>query len=127
MSSDSSFIVTERLSLRPPQLADAESIFNGYANDCDVTRYLGWPRHTELSETQAFIEFSIEKWDRDQIGPYLILDKITDRIIGGTGLELSEEKNSFIVGRTLGRMLLDLLKKLLELGLLLLQENGIIV
>ena len=42
----SSVIETERLLLRPPMQEDAESIFERYASDAEVTRYLGWPRHT---------------------------------------------------------------------------------
>ncbi|NKB34962.1 MAG: GNAT family N-acetyltransferase [Pseudomonadales bacterium] len=90
MSSKTTTITTDRLTLRPPNLADAETIFSQYVSDAEVTRYLGWPRHTELTQTQAFIEFSIEKWEQDQIGPYIILDKLTDTVIGGTGLELTE-------------------------------------
>jgi len=38
-------IETARLVLRRPTAADAEAIFNRYAGDSDVTRYLAWPRH----------------------------------------------------------------------------------
>ena len=36
---------TERLILRPFQLADAEAMFRNWASDPDVTRFLTWPAH----------------------------------------------------------------------------------
>jgi ribosomal-protein-alanine N-acetyltransferase len=37
---------TARLILRRPRAADAPVIYERYASDPEVTRWLGWPRHT---------------------------------------------------------------------------------
>ena len=47
---------TERLILRPPRLADAETIFNAYAQDPEVTRYLMWTPHESVEETKRFVK-----------------------------------------------------------------------
>lgn len=47
---------TARLVLRPIARADAPAIFAGYAADPAVTRYLVWPPHAGLADTEAHIE-----------------------------------------------------------------------
>jgi RimJ/RimL family protein N-acetyltransferase len=51
-----STIITGRLLLRPPTLADAEAIFRAYAQDPEVTRYLIWRPHSDVATTRAFLE-----------------------------------------------------------------------
>lgn len=92
MNTSHTEIETERLLLRPPAQGDAEEMFEQYARQSEVTHFLGWPRHTDVGQTRDFIEFSQQKWEQDQIGPYLILDKLENQIIGSTGLELEENQ-----------------------------------
>lgn len=37
---------TERLTLRPFELEDAQAMFDGWASDPEVTKYLTWPTHS---------------------------------------------------------------------------------
>jgi ribosomal-protein-alanine N-acetyltransferase len=46
---------TERLVLRLPAMADARAIFDGYAQDAEVSRYLIWRPHASIAETRAFL------------------------------------------------------------------------
>jgi ribosomal-protein-alanine N-acetyltransferase len=46
---------TARLVLRPITLDDANAIFDGYAQDAAVTRFVMWRPHRSRSETEAFI------------------------------------------------------------------------
>lgn len=79
------YIETSRLVIRRPQPADAEAIFERYASDRDVTRYLGWPAHDSVDETRTFLEFSDAEWDRWPAGPYLALSRADGTLLGGTG------------------------------------------
>ena len=79
-------ILTARLRLRRPVADDAEPIFRTYSSDPDVTRYVGWPRHTSLDETRGFLMFSDTHWDRWHTGPYILQLRDTDALIGSTGL-----------------------------------------
>ena len=80
-------IETERLLLRKPHADDAEAIFRRYAGDAEVTRYLSWPTHRRLEQTQAFLEWSDEDWERWPAGSYLIFERGDEnRLLGGTGL-----------------------------------------
>jgi ribosomal-protein-alanine N-acetyltransferase len=78
-------LTTTRLLLRKPKQADAELIFSRYASDPDVTLYLGWPRHTTIEQTRAFLDFSDLEWERWPAGPYLTLDLNDKRLLGSTG------------------------------------------
>jgi ribosomal-protein-alanine N-acetyltransferase len=78
-------VETARLLLSPPNRGDAEIIFERYARDHDVTRFLGWPCHRSVDDTRAFVEFSEQEWHRWPAGPYLIWSRADRRLLGGTG------------------------------------------
>lgn len=65
---------------------DADEIFERYASDPDITRYLAWPMHKSVDDTRAFLEWSDAEWQRWPAGPYLICAPETGRVLGGTGL-----------------------------------------
>ena len=48
-------IQTARLILRPIEAGDADAIFDGYAQDSEVTRYMTWRPHRTISDAHAFI------------------------------------------------------------------------
>lgn len=79
---------TDRLVLAPPAAADAAAIFERYAADPDVTRYVGWPRHQTLADTESFLAFSAGQWAQAGAGPYLIRTRLDGKLLGGTGLQL---------------------------------------
>ncbi len=79
-------IQTPRLILSCPDADDAEEIFERYANDPDVTRWVGWPRHESVADTRAFLTFSAQEWERWPAGPYLIRSRADDRLLGSSGL-----------------------------------------
>jgi [ribosomal protein S5]-alanine N-acetyltransferase len=76
---------TQRLLVRAPTPADAESIF-AYASDPEATRYMGWPRHRELGETHAFLALTQRAWELHGVATYLL--ELDGRVIGSTGLEV---------------------------------------
>lgn len=82
---------TARLELVVPTEADVEEVFERYAGDPDVTRYLGWHRHESVADTRAFLAFSQSQWKRWPAGPYLIRDRSTGRLLGGTGLDYDRD------------------------------------
>jgi ribosomal-protein-alanine N-acetyltransferase len=78
-------VSTARLVLSKPASRDAEAIFERYASDRDVTRFLGWPRHQSIADTRAFLTFSADQWKRWPAGPYLIRSRGDGRLLGSTG------------------------------------------
>lgn len=82
-------IETERLLLRRPKHSDAQAIFERYASDPGVTRYLSWPTHRSIADTLAFLAMSDDEWQRWPAGPYLVLsreDGKPEALLGSTGL-----------------------------------------
>jgi ribosomal-protein-alanine N-acetyltransferase len=78
---------TARLALRRPVAGDVSLIYTTYASDGEVTRYLGWPRHTHLDDTRAFVAFSDSEWGKWGCGPYLAFSpRDSQLLIGSTGL-----------------------------------------
>ncbi|HZR21249.1 MAG TPA: GNAT family protein [Verrucomicrobiae bacterium] len=76
---------TSRLILRQPLMSDAVEIFERYASNAEVTRFLGWPCHRSVSDTEAFLRFSAEQWDQWPAGPYLIVSRANGQLLGSTG------------------------------------------
>ena len=99
---DTSLFETARLLLRPPALSDARPIFERYASDPEVTRYLGWPRHIAVEDTEAFVAFSQVEWARWPAGPLLVFARDTSRLLGATGLVM-ETPHSAATGYVLAR------------------------
>jgi ribosomal-protein-alanine N-acetyltransferase len=95
-------VETPRLVLSAPATADAEAIFRRYASDTDVTKYLGWPTHRTVADTEAFLAFSAVQWERDGAGPYLIRARADGQLLGSTGLGV-EPGEQAITGYVLAR------------------------
>lgn len=93
---------TTRLLLRRPVASDAETIFERYASDPDVTRYLAWPRHTSINDTRAFLAFSDAEWARWPAGPLLLFARADGRLLGGSGLAF-ESADRAVTGYVLAR------------------------
>jgi [ribosomal protein S5]-alanine N-acetyltransferase len=75
-------IETARLVLRMPIQDDAESIFDAYAQDIEVCRYMVWQPHADVATTQNFIGACIESANRGEAYPYVITESKTSRVIG---------------------------------------------
>jgi RimJ/RimL family protein N-acetyltransferase len=68
-------VETLRLHLRRPLPVDAERIFQTYAQDREVTRYLEWVPHTSVETTKKFIAFCQDRWTNSVAFPYVITRK----------------------------------------------------
>jgi len=66
-------------------MSDAVEVFERYASNAEVTKFLGWPRHQSVRDTEAFLNFSAKEWDQWPAGPYLIVSRTDGHLLGGTG------------------------------------------
>lgn len=78
-------IETERLLLRKPTIHDAQAIFERYASDPVVTRYMSWTTHRSVADTCAYLAWSEADWEQWPAGSYLVLGH-DGSLLGGTGL-----------------------------------------
>jgi ribosomal-protein-alanine N-acetyltransferase len=81
---------TDRLLLRQPRLADANAIFQNYAADPEVTRYLTWRTCLDRSEVCVFLQSSLAKWDSGEAFSWAITQRGEDRVIGMIGCRIRE-------------------------------------
>lgn len=63
---------TARLVLRAPRRADAALIFNAYAQDMEVARYMVWRPHAAVDDTERFIAQCIRLWADGTSRPYIL-------------------------------------------------------
>lgn len=70
---------TSRLTLRPVEAGDADAVFEGYAQDPDVSRFLIWHPHRNIAETIAFMADCLEAVSSRT---YAIIENKSGRLIG---------------------------------------------
>jgi RimJ/RimL family protein N-acetyltransferase len=75
-------VETSRLQLRRPRADDAEVIFEAYAQDPAVTRFLIWRPHQSPQTTREFIGQCLERWSTGSAFPYVIAGKNHGQAIG---------------------------------------------
>lgn len=73
---------TTRLLIRQPRASDAPALFKQYMQDAEVTRYLTWQPHKDISETQAFLAYCKGCWEEKLSFPWVIKEKFSGELIG---------------------------------------------
>ena len=94
-------INTTRLRLRSPATADARVIFESYAQDPLVCRYMIWSPHKTEAATREFIESCVEAWASGVRLAYVITEHNSDAAIGM--LEARVQSTSVDLGYVLAR------------------------
>ncbi len=79
---------TGRLVLRPPEPSDADAIFEGYATDPTVTRYLLFTPHRSIEDTRAFLDMVREQGANDALYYWAVIRRTDDRLLGTVRLGL---------------------------------------
>jgi RimJ/RimL family protein N-acetyltransferase len=75
-------IRTDRLLLRVPRLDDAQAIFEEYASDPEVTRYLLWPPYQAVEDLEAFLKSCLDRGPQTKSLPWAITLPPSDRVVG---------------------------------------------
>ena len=73
---------TDRYHLRRVKVDDAKAIFDSYATDEEVTRFLGWKPHHSLADTSTFLEMAAAEWTLGRGYPVVAFDRISGDFIG---------------------------------------------
>lgn len=85
-------IETPRLVLRRPVPEDATAIFDRYARDPEVTRYLTWRPHLSIERTRDFLRHCAGFWERREAFPWAIVPRGETRPIGMIDLRPQGER-----------------------------------
>jgi ribosomal-protein-alanine N-acetyltransferase len=75
-------LLTTRLRLRPVAPTDADAIFQGYARDTQVCRYMIWAPHTDIGVTRDFIASRVAACQDGSSCSYVITERTRDVAIG---------------------------------------------
>lgn len=94
-------ISTGRLLLRKYRLSDAEEMFENYANDDRVTKYLSWNAYNNSSEIVPFLEASIKNYEK--MSTYHWAIEYEGRVIGGiSAMSVDDLRDNCEVGYCIG-------------------------
>lgn len=74
---------TKRLILRPFESSDKEAMYNNWASDEEVTKYLTWNHHTNILETENILNMWITQYEKPERINFAITLKETNELIGG--------------------------------------------
>ena len=85
-------IRTGRLVLRPPRLDDAGAVFEEYASDPAVTRFMIWPTHASVRDAENFLPLCVAGWSSGRELSWAITVPPSDRVVGMVGLRPHEFK-----------------------------------
>lgn len=73
---------TDRLVLSVPVPGDALEIYETYASDPEVTRYLSWLPHRSLQDTAEFLAIATFSWDQGDAFAWTIRGKESRSLLG---------------------------------------------
>lgn len=90
---------THRLILRRFTLEDAEDMFNNWANDNEVTKYLTWWPHSSIDVTRQIIQMWVNEYSKDITYNWGIELKEIGQVIGSIGVtDLCHKDNRCEIG-----------------------------
>jgi RimJ/RimL family protein N-acetyltransferase len=93
-------LATERLVLRKPVREDARAIYEGYARDPEVIRYLAFAGAQTMEDVEKFLERALHGWDAGTILTWAITLRPEGTLIGMIDVRLESHAN---VGYVLSR------------------------
>ncbi|WDV45018.1 GNAT family N-acetyltransferase [Clostridiaceae bacterium M8S5] len=95
---------TDRLILRRFTINDAQDMFNNWASDKNVAKYLSWKPHHGIHETRDIINSWIKNYDSNEYYLWAIELKDSNKVIGSINLLHIDNKNKCCdIGYCIGR------------------------
>lgn len=96
---------TKRLILRQFKLEDAHAMYDNWANDEEVTKYLMWSTHENIKTSQSVLEDWISHYNEDNYYQWaIILKENGDNPIGSIGVVREDDSIQMVhIGYCIGR------------------------
>ena len=95
---------TQRLLLRPFTLEDAPAMFENWANDPEVTRYLTWPTHRSVETSREVLADWVTHYGEPAYYQWAIVPKEAGEPIGGISVvHRNDDVGSVHIGYCIGR------------------------
>ena len=96
-------IETKRLILRKARLEDAKLMFQNWASDTEVTKFLTWPAHSNIEITERVLVSWIENYQKDDYYQWMIVLKETGEPIGSIMASTMGRAQSAHIGYCIGK------------------------
>lgn len=94
-------LVTDRLILRKYFLSDANDMFNNFASDSRVTRFLSWTPYEDVKAVRQFLWSVIDNYSQDTFYHWAI--EFDGQVIGGISVtNMDQQNNSCEIGYCIG-------------------------
>ena len=97
---------TERLVLRPFVVEDAQAMYDNWASDPEVTRYLMWPTHPNVAVSEMVLRDWVAQYDKPTYYQWaIVLKDRGDEPIGSISVvqDIDDRVRSAHVGYCIGR------------------------
>lgn len=95
---------TERLVLRQFALEDADKMYQNWASDPEVTKYLTWPTHESVGVTKRVLSDWVSSYDNENQYQWCIAKKENNEPIGSISVvNMKEKAESFEIGYCISR------------------------
>jgi len=94
-------LTTARLFLRKPAREDAPGMFAAYAQDAEVTRFLLWKPHPDVSESYRVVDRFVSKWKSKAEFSWFIFPNDGQQLIGS--IAARPKPGGFELGYVLAR------------------------
>ena len=95
-------LFTKRLILRRLTNEDANSIYNNWANDPEVTKYMTWNAHKSIEDTKQILAIWLKEYKEPKTIRYGIVRKENNELIGAIDV-VGYIDNSPVIGYCLSR------------------------
>ncbi|MGN0772148.1 MAG: GNAT family N-acetyltransferase [Christensenellales bacterium] len=97
-------LTTDRLILRPLTLQDAPSVFDNWASDDEVTKYLTWPTHRSVEDSTAYLTMCGSEYNKPDNYQWGIVLKDSGELVGnisvvGINSAWQEAELGWVLGR----------------------------
>lgn len=97
-------IETERLLLRKFKVEDAKDMYNNWATDPEVSRYVNWLPHKCIEETEEIISLWVSQYENEHCYRWCIVDKASNEAIGSIDVvHLFKEASCAEIGYAMSR------------------------
>ena len=98
-------IETHRLILRPALPEDAQPMFENWASDPEVTKFLTWPTHPNVEVSRFVLNEWVKSYEKDRYYQWAIVlkEKGTEPIGSICGMDIDDEIGKLQIGYCIGR------------------------
>lgn len=94
---------TKRLILRPFNNNDYEEMYNNWANDSRVTKYMTWDPHKDINETKTLVNHWVNSYNKNNFYHWIIYLKEENIVIGSFSIvDINQDLEEVEIGYCIG-------------------------